>query len=113
MTILDANLKAFLDSGKYLPNFMEDFHDQKTLFKRLNEIVEKRNDLYTKEVNWTSAQVYTVDIFLWFMAAHGYTLQKSRKKVPFYNIDNDLSEFERKRREESASVFKQFLNQNK
>lgn len=110
---MDSNLKQYLDSGEYLPKFMEDFHDQKNLFKRLNEMVENRQDIYTNDINWMSAQVYTVDIFLWYMAAHGYTLQKSKKKVPFYDIDYDLSEFEKKQREESINFIKQMMQKNK
>jgi hypothetical protein len=106
---LDEKLKKFLDSGEYLPDFMEDFHDQKNLFKRLSKIVSNRQDHYTKDINWTSAQVYTVDIFLWYMAAHGYTLQKSRKQVPFYNVDHDLSEFEKEQFEEKANLLKSIM----
>jgi hypothetical protein len=108
---MDGQLKKWLDSGKYLPNFMEDFHDQKNVFKRVNEMVTNRKDSYTKEIDWVSAQVYTVDVFLWYMAAHGYTLQKSKKKVPFYDIDHDLSEYEKKQREASANVLKQIIEQ--
>ena len=95
-----------MDSGKYLPDFMRDFHDQKNIFKRLDKIVQSRNDTYTKDISWTSGQVYTVDIFLWFMAVHGYTLQQSRKKVEFHNIHNELGEFERKQQEQKADVLK-------
>ena len=95
-----------MDSGKYLPDFMRDFHDQKNIFKRLDKIVQSRNDTYTKDIGWTSGQVYTVDIFLWFMAVHGYTLQQSRKKVEFHNIHNELGEFERKQQEQKADVLK-------
>ncbi len=108
---MDAKLKEYLSSGEYLPNFIMDFHDQKTLFKRLDEINKNRKSDYTKNVDWVSAQVYTVDIFLWFMACHGYTLQKSRKKVPFYDIDHDLSEFEKQQREASSVMLKQIIEQ--
>ncbi|MFF2531451.1 hypothetical protein ACFVS2_21325 [Brevibacillus sp. NPDC058079] len=108
---METKLREYLDSGNYLPNFMKDFHDQKTLLKRLNRMVENRDDEETKQINWVSAQVYTIDIFLWYMAAHGYTLQKSRKDVPFYDINHDLSEFEKKQREESVSVLKQIMDQ--
>lgn len=108
---MDANLQEYLKSGKYLPDFLRDFHDQKAFFKRLDEIRSKRNDRYTENVNWISGQVYTIDIFLWFMACHGYTLQKSRKKVPFYDIDHDLSEFDKRQRELSANMIKQIFEQ--
>src|SRR5690625_136409 len=109
---MENKLKGYLDSGKYLPDFMEDFHDQKNLFKRLDVINQNRSDNYTKNISWTEAHVYTVDIFMWYMAAHGYTLQKSRKEVPFYDVDQDLAEFERSRQEEQAKVLKQLMNKS-
>lgn len=90
---MDKKLKNYLDSGEYLPDFMMDFHDQKLLFKRLNRIVENRQDGYTDNINWIEAQVYTVDIFLYFMADHGYTLQKSRKKVDFSSITDEMAAY--------------------
>jgi hypothetical protein len=108
---LDTNLKEYLNSGKHLPDFLRDFHDQKLFFKRLDEINQNRKDKYTENVNWISGQCYTIDVFLWFMAAHGYTLQKSRKQVPFYDINHDLSIFEEKQREASANMIKQIFNQ--
>lgn len=68
---------------------MQDFHDQKLLFKFLGEIVanahEKSDDLGKRQLeklpDWISAQIYAVDFFLWTMARHGYTLQKSRRHI--------------------------------
>lgn len=109
---MDERLSEYLKNAKYLPDFMRDFHDQKTLFKRLNEIVQKGNNKYVEDINWASAHVYTVDIFLWFMACHGYTLQKSRKQVEFYDIYHDLSEFEKRLNEEHANFLKQIIEEN-
>lgn len=91
------NTQEFLDSGQYLPEFMRDFHDQKLLFKFLNEIVDnaKRKATSTTEMqlsympDWMAAQIYVVDFFLWSMARHGYTLQKSRRHIAdFSDIDD-------------------------
>lgn len=87
-------LKKYLASGEFLPEFLEDFQDQKTLFKRLDRLVQARDDMYTRDISWMSGQVYTVDVFLLFMAKHGYTLQKSQKKLPFLDIHEDLEKFE-------------------
>jgi hypothetical protein len=82
---------SWLRSGQYLPDFMRDFHDQKDVFKALQEVVERRNERdgklsYTADVTWIAAHVYTVDVFLWVMAKHGYTLQRSRKPLAFPSI---------------------------
>lgn len=110
---MDKKLKEYLDSGEYLPDFIKDFHDQKNLFKRLDKMVENRDEDYTKDISWTAAQVYTVDVFLWYMAAHGYTLQKSRKQMPFHDAGKDLSEFEKEEFEQKANVLKSFMGQSK
>lgn len=79
---------AWLKSGEYLPPFMRDFHDQKDVFKALDDVVQNRRetDSYTRDLSWVTAQVYTVDVFLWMMARHGYTLQKTRKRLTFRDI---------------------------
>lgn len=103
---MEQQLREYLTNSKHLPAFMRDFHDQKTLFKRLGEMNESRKDKYTENVSWISAQVYTIDVFLWYMACHGYTLQKSRKRVPFYDLENDLNMFEKRQKEEAVSMLK-------
>lgn len=108
---MDANLKAYLDSGEYVPELFRDFHDQKTLFKRLNQLVQNRKD-ETKDVDWVSAHIYTIDVFLWFMAKHGYTLQRSRKKLSFEDLGSELHAFEEARREESSELLKQLIGQH-
>ena len=38
------------------------------------------------------------------MARCGYTLQRSRKKVPFKNMDNDIARFRREMDEKFSSI---------
>lgn len=80
----------------YLPRFLKDFHDQKTVFKAINGIItdEDRQDYY-KEYNWIMAHCYTIDKFLPWMAQHGYTLQKNRKKTKFKSLKSTLAEFDK------------------
>lgn len=101
----------YLENSKYLPDFIKDFDDQKVLFKRLDRLVQARNDVYTKDVNWIAGQVYTIDVFLWFMAKHGYTLQKNRRKIEFENIYDDLDAFENELNEQHANFLKQIINE--
>jgi len=74
------NLYEWLQSGKYLPEFMRDFHDQKDLFKAIDAVYEQD---YPERVSWIRAHIYVVDRFLWYMASRGYTLQKIRTKVEY------------------------------
>lgn len=90
---MDENLKVYLDNGNFFPKFMKGFHNQKVLFKRLQMIVNNREDYYSKKTNWVTAHIYTTDIFLTFMAQHGYTLQKCRKKIDFFDVEEDLERF--------------------
>ena len=73
-----SDLLKYLESGKYLPDQMRDFHDQKNLFKSMHLLFQDEDQ--TDMPNWVNGHIYTIDWFLWFMASRGYNLQKSRKK---------------------------------
>jgi hypothetical protein len=79
-------LDDWVRSGEYLPPEMRDFHDCKDLFKAIHESIDVEGNSYAKAVDWVTGQCYVVDIFLWFMAKHGYTLQRSRKRVEFKDL---------------------------
>jgi hypothetical protein len=93
-------MQAWLKSGKYLPEFMRDFHDQKLLFKWIGHIIDKGRADPAKRLadmpSWVDAHIYTIDFFLWYMAKCGYTLQKTRTKLEFYNIEATLEDFQKK-----------------
>ncbi len=97
---MSLSFEEWRRSGAYLPEPIRDFHDQKDLFKAMDEVRErsiaKNGGAYMRYLSWSDAHVYTVDIFLWVMAGHGYTLQRSRRRFAF----GDLYEFmgEAKRR---------------
>lgn len=85
------DVTKWLKTGLFLPKFMRDFHDQKDLFKALNAVQDRtEEDDASRRVNWATAHVYTIDIFLWMMARHGYTLQKTRKPLAFEPIEDWL-----------------------
>lgn len=85
----------------YLPKFMRDFHDQKGLFKAIDEVVGRRLSEdprhLLKDVSWVQSHVYVVDFFLWFMARHGWTLQRTRRKGQYANLGATLQEAEERR----------------
>lgn len=80
-------VEQWCKSGKYLPPILRDFHDQKDIFKTIHAMtaVEKHN--YCSDVDWVKGHCYVIDIFLWFMARHGYTLQRSRMPLEFDDLD--------------------------
>lgn len=121
-------IREFCDSRHYLPRFMRDFHDQKDLFKGISEfykLAEKAaaaEDLnnpdcikhhHLKGYSWVLAHVYVIDFFLWFMAHHGYTLQKSRAPVEFCDIDATIEMLNEKRCEETTRQINEFLGRPK
>lgn len=82
-------LSEWLTSGEYLPHFMRDFHDQKDVFKAMHNTIKNAD----KNGNPRDGHIYVIDTFLWYMARCGYTLQKSRKDVPFKDMDDDIARY--------------------
>lgn len=107
MDDLNDGVIEWRKKGKHLPRFMRDFHDQKDLFKAIDEIIIHEPDPIRKELTWIDGHIYVIDTFLWFMARYGYTLQKSRKRLEFRNIGDDI-EYCRKER---AGSFNKFLKE--
>ncbi len=78
----------YTQSGKHLPLFLRDFHDQKDVFKAIQALYSKGEN--PPPGNFRDNMVYVIDYFLWFMGQRGYTLQKSRAKVDFLDMQKDI-----------------------
>lgn len=100
---MNEEIRQWRAEGKHLPEFMRDFHDQKDLFKTIHRRYTERPE----GANWVQAHIYTVDFFLWFMAQHGYTLQRSRARLPF----DDLQATVAADRETESKQLPDFFNQ--
>jgi hypothetical protein len=72
-----GKLDAWRNSGKYLPEPLRDFHAQKDFFKAMHHAY-REDDPRGEMPTWVTGHIYTVDWFLWYIAARGYTLQKTR-----------------------------------
>jgi hypothetical protein len=90
-------IETWMKSGKYLPAPLRDFHDQKDTFKAMHEIINVEGHDYCKDVSWIAGQCYVVDIFLWFMARRGYTLQRSRQRYDFLDLEDTVRNQKKKR----------------
>ncbi len=110
---MSAALQAWLESGRHLPAFMRDFHDQKDLFKWLGEVMQesrKRSesavDNFAGLNNWINTHVYAIDVFPWCLAKRGWTLQRARppKGVEFADIGDTLAAANRDRLERERAV---------
>ncbi|MGY6256577.1 hypothetical protein ACXIVK_24210 [Paraburkholderia caledonica] len=105
----DDSLTSWLKSGRYLPRFMRDFHDQKSLFKAMHETADIDGHEYARKVDWVTGQCYVIDIFLWFMARRGYTLQPARADQAFLDIHETIRvQNERRHAAETAALKSMF-----
>lgn len=100
-----TNVDEWLKAGKYLPEFMRDFHAQKDIFKAVHELLRENDG--TKRISWVDAHIYTIDVFLWFMARRGYTLQRTRTKGEFRDLDADVAEAKKRRDDAFTAAFMQ------
>lgn len=94
------------DDNFHLPSFMRDFHDQKTLFSYIHQLINKdgKQDHILDQVSWIDAHIYVTDYFLKEMFRYGFSLQKSRAKQEFSDIQDDLAEFRRNRHNAFAKM---------
>jgi hypothetical protein len=99
------DLQDWLQSQEYLPPFLRDFHDQKDLFKAIHWRTSTNES--TQALTWVQAHCYVIDVFLWWMAARGYTLQKTRVKCEFRDLKTDIEEHENASRDVLLSMFNQ------
>lgn len=109
-----ADFDRWRREGQYLPEFMRDFHDQKDLFKALQDVVDRANakngSHRSLNASWTEYHIYTVDIFLWVLAAHGYTLQRSRRRFGFRDIYEFVGQARDAARIAMASIFRSAIS---
>ena len=80
----------WLKSGKYLPAPLRDFHDQKDVFKAIDDTVKPDPTGVVQRPSWIDAHCYVIDVFLWYMARRGYTLQRTRRKGEYRNLAADI-----------------------
>lgn len=91
------DVDAWLKRGEYLPEVLRDFHDQKNIFKAIHQMTQVEEHDYCKEVTWIAGHCYVIDIFLWWMARRGYTLQRTHRRGNFRDLIEDVTEQTEKR----------------
>jgi len=101
---MKTSIDHFLKSGAYLPPPLRDFHDQKEVFKTMHATISPENESI-KPVSWVNGQCYVIDIFLWFMARRGWTLQRSRVDADFRDLAADIEA----RRAQDAEMFRAIM----
>lgn len=109
---MKTSMDAWLRTGAYLPEPLRDFHDQKDVFKAIHESIHVEDHpsvLAAKSVDWVAGQCYVIDIFLWWMARRGYTLQRTRRRDEFRDLSTDVAEQNRKRAERLNDIMGEFL----
>jgi hypothetical protein len=108
-----GTLEQWMGEGKHLPDVMRDFHDQKDLFKAMHDLQKPADPSDVigghYSIDFATGQCYVIDRFLWFMARRGYTLQRSRTKLPFRDLRADVSEATAKRNEGFARMLEMHI----
>ena len=88
---MDEAFKKWRDKGRHLPAILRGFHDQKDVFKTMHELTADYGpDSFRTRPSWSDGQIYVIDQFLWFMARHGYTLQRSRANQNFESLPDNI-----------------------
>lgn len=104
----ERNTKEYLESGRYLPDFLQDFHDAKGFFKYMHQ------ELKTPEVSWMKEQCYTTDIFLWnCFRVHQCKLQRTLKKGEYLDLYKAIAAFDEKQRENYVTELAKFFSSKK
>ena len=108
-TVASDEVQAWRKKYLFLPKWLRDFHVQKDLFKTIHESVDisKAMPSDDNELNWVTGMCYVIDVFLWFMARHGYTLQKSHTKLDFNDIDDTLEYWQEYRSQAFARMLEE------
>lgn len=94
---MDKKLQEWRDEDKHLPEFLKDFHDQKDFFKFLHEFSLIDKNALAKDINWMQGHAYSIDILLWTLSRFGWTLQRSRAKQNFEDLDELIKIYKDKR----------------
>jgi hypothetical protein len=99
--------KEWIKNQQYLPKNMQDFHDQKDLFKTIfhHWPVDPEKHTSMNGINWVNSMCFTFDFFLRWMALHGYTLQRCRKKFDFHNLEDSVKSLKEAELELLKTVF--------
>lgn len=84
--------KEYVESGKHLPPFLKDFHDQKDFFKMVHSLYDHGDQC---QPDWVKAHIYTIDWFLWYLGQRGWILQRSRAKVDFVPMEVDMQHYKK------------------
>ena len=66
-----------------------------------------------KRPDWITGQCYVIDVFLWFMARRGWTLQRTPRRGNFRDLDADVRARTEHRDAASAAIFANALSGQK
>lgn len=104
-------LDDWMKAGKYLPEPLRDFHDQKEVFKAMHDLQKPASPTDAiaghYSLDFVTGQCYVIDRFLWFMARRGYTLQRSRADLPFRDLAADVAAATERRDDHDAGLLMQ------
>ena len=108
---LKDEITAWRKAGAHLPPVMRDFHSQKDIFYAMHKMTgwnEDTSEGYNpaRDINTVTGHIYALDCFLWFMARHGYTLQRSRKDLPFSDLKKTVDAYKKERLQQMSEIMR-------
>lgn len=107
---MDPKMKAWRAKGLHLPAVFRDFHEQKEIISAMHELTQWNVDdgkplNAARKIGLVEGHVYIVDCFLWFMARHGYTLQKTRvRNIEFEDLKTNAAAISKEKADAFAKL---------
>lgn len=94
---------------KILPDCLKDFHDQKDVFKAIHQLYNGGETPIPGPNSWVDNHIFVMDYFLWFMARHGYRLQRFKSRhFEQTDLQETIEGFAKQRADSFADMLKNF-----
>jgi hypothetical protein len=103
----------YVRSGKHLPAPLRDHSDAADVFRAMHGLMDFSGGGYGRNTGVTEGHCYVIDMFLWFMAKRGYTLQRSRAPVEFRDLDTDVQAYVKQQRDTFFGILNAELTRNR
>lgn len=98
-------LARLIADGDHLPEILRAYDDQDQLFRAMHGLTGWNDDDHcASDVTHITGNKYVVELFLKFMAEHGYVLRKDPQLAGARDIETSLAQFEQKEREVRQSM---------
>ncbi|NTF17993.1 hypothetical protein G6L37_06220 [Agrobacterium rubi] len=104
--VLDRlELARLIADRMHLPDILREYGDQEDIFRAMHGLTGWNDlDNVSSDITHIEGREYVVDLFLPFMAQHGYVLRKDPELAGARDLDTSLGQFEQLEREARQSL---------